>query len=222
MTRRYGRPSGIASTKSTVRTGRQASATQVARVRLRLDPHHPGYPHVSGWRPRCQPGVLPMPASPRSTSTPLSSSRTAALACWTGESGDAAGARNQYAALLPVLEQVFGAGHPRNHGRAYRTRPLDPRGRRIGTGHVIREVGFVHNCACPGPGPWSQSDSRAPLLPRPDVRLRAHVGGERGLSSARGRRPKHCDGIPAIQPGATPITCRQAQLALRARGQEMR
>ena len=72
---------------------------------------------------------------------------------------------------------------------------------RIGTGHVIREVGFVHNCACPGPGPWSQSDSRAPLLPRPDVRLRAHVGGERGLSSARGRRPKHCDGNPSHPAG---------------------
>jgi hypothetical protein len=72
---------------------------------------------------------------------------------------------------------------------------------RIGTGHVIREVGFVHNCACPGPGPWSQSDSRTPLLPRPDVRLRAHVGGERGLSSARGRRPKHCDGNPSHPAG---------------------
>jgi hypothetical protein len=57
-----------------------------------------------------------MPASPRSTSTPLSSSRTAALACWTGESGDAAGARDQYAALLPVLEQVFGAEHPGTMG----------------------------------------------------------------------------------------------------------
>ena len=50
-------------------------------------------------------------------------------------------------------------------------------------------------------GPWSQSDSRAPLRPRPDVRLRAHVGGERGLSSARGRRPKHCDGNPSHPAG---------------------
>lgn len=57
-----------------------------------------------------------MPASPRSTSTPLSSSRTAALARWTGESGDAAGARDQYSALLPVLEQVFGGEHPGTMG----------------------------------------------------------------------------------------------------------
>ena len=34
------------------------------------------------------------------------------LALWTGEAGDAAGARDQYAALLPVLERVLGAEHP--------------------------------------------------------------------------------------------------------------
>jgi hypothetical protein len=34
------------------------------------------------------------------------------LACWTGEAGDAAGARDQYAALLPVQERVLGPEHP--------------------------------------------------------------------------------------------------------------
>jgi hypothetical protein len=34
------------------------------------------------------------------------------LARWTGNTGDAAGARDQYAALLPVRERVSGAEHP--------------------------------------------------------------------------------------------------------------
>jgi hypothetical protein len=34
------------------------------------------------------------------------------LAYWTGEAGDAAGARDQLAALLPVSERVRGAEHP--------------------------------------------------------------------------------------------------------------
>src|SRR5262249_23683508 len=34
------------------------------------------------------------------------------LAYWTGMAGDAAGARDQYAALLPIFERVLGPGHP--------------------------------------------------------------------------------------------------------------
>jgi len=34
------------------------------------------------------------------------------LALWTGAAGDAAGARDQYAALLPVVERVLGGEHP--------------------------------------------------------------------------------------------------------------
>ena len=34
------------------------------------------------------------------------------LARWTGEAGDAAGARDQFAALLPIQERVLGAEHP--------------------------------------------------------------------------------------------------------------
>jgi len=36
----------------------------------------------------------------------------ASLASWTGQAGDAVGARDQYAALLPVIERVFGPEHP--------------------------------------------------------------------------------------------------------------
>ena len=34
------------------------------------------------------------------------------LAFWTGEAGDAAAARDQYAALLPIQERVLGPDHP--------------------------------------------------------------------------------------------------------------
>jgi len=34
------------------------------------------------------------------------------LARWTGEAGDAAGARDQYAVLLPIKERVLGPEHP--------------------------------------------------------------------------------------------------------------
>jgi hypothetical protein len=34
------------------------------------------------------------------------------LARWTGEAGDAAGARDQLAALLPIRERVLGPEHP--------------------------------------------------------------------------------------------------------------
>jgi Tetratricopeptide repeat len=34
------------------------------------------------------------------------------LAAWTGNAGDAAGARDQFAALLPIQERVLGPKHP--------------------------------------------------------------------------------------------------------------
>ena len=47
------------------------------------------------------------------------------LARWTGEAGDATGARDQYAALLPIEERVLGAEHPdtlaTQHNLAYWT-----------------------------------------------------------------------------------------------------
>ena len=43
---------------------------------------------------------------------PATLTSRASLARWTGEAGDAAGARDQYAALLPVFERVSGSEHP--------------------------------------------------------------------------------------------------------------
>ena len=45
------------------------------------------------------------------------------LARWTGEAGDAAGARDQYAALLPVRERVLGPRAPRHPDRPPQPRP---------------------------------------------------------------------------------------------------
>ena len=36
----------------------------------------------------------------------------ASLAHWTGMAGDAAGARDRYATLLPIRERALGAEHP--------------------------------------------------------------------------------------------------------------
>ena len=43
---------------------------------------------------------------------PATLTTRANLARFTGRAGDAAGARDQYAALLPVLERVLGREHP--------------------------------------------------------------------------------------------------------------
>ena len=58
--------------------------------------------------PRCCRSASGSPAP----STPTRSTARANLASWTGQAGDAAGARDQYAALLPVRERVSGAEHP--------------------------------------------------------------------------------------------------------------
>ena len=47
------------------------------------------------------------------------------LAHWTGEAGDAAGARDQFAALLPVRERVLGPEHPDTLDHPAQPRPLD-------------------------------------------------------------------------------------------------
>ena len=44
------------------------------------------------------------------------------LAYYTGQAGDAAGARDQYTALLPIRERVLG---PEHYGHPRQPRPLD-------------------------------------------------------------------------------------------------
>ena len=57
--------------------------------------------------PRCCPS-----SSGSSARAPGHPDRPANLARWTGEAGDAAAARDQFAALLPVRERVLGPEHP--------------------------------------------------------------------------------------------------------------
>ena len=47
------------------------------------------------------------------------------LAYWTGEAGNPAAARDQYAGLLPVRERVSGPEHPEHPDRPGSPRPLD-------------------------------------------------------------------------------------------------
>ena len=56
------------------------------------------------------------------------------LARWTGNAGDAAGARDQYAALLPVRERVSGAEHPDTLDRPRQPGLLDRGGGGSGRG----------------------------------------------------------------------------------------
>ena len=56
------------------------------------------------------------------------------LACWTGEAGDAAGARDQFAALLPVCERVSRRRAPRHPDRPRQPGPLDRGGGGCGRG----------------------------------------------------------------------------------------
>ena len=58
------------------------------------------------------------------------------LASWTGQAGDAAAAREQFAALVPVRERVSGADHPdtltaRHHLAHWTGRPGTPSARGI-------------------------------------------------------------------------------------------
>ena len=86
-------------------------------------PGHPGHPRQPrlldrggggrGRRPRpvrraaARPRAGPRPRAPGHPDRPARN-----LAYWTGEAGDAAGARDQFAALLPVRERVLGPEHP--------------------------------------------------------------------------------------------------------------
>ena len=108
--------------------GRGPGPVRRAAARARAGPRpgapgHPGRPRTTspagpGRRetrprpgtssPRCCPCASG--SSARSTRTPCPPARTSPS--WTGEAGDAAAARDQFAALLPVRERVLGPEHP--------------------------------------------------------------------------------------------------------------
>ena len=56
--------------------------------------------------------LLPGLERARGTDHPDTMDASANLARWTGEAGDPAAARDQYAALLPVRDRVLGSEHP--------------------------------------------------------------------------------------------------------------
>ena len=74
------------------------------------------------------------------------------LAYWTGKAGDAAGARDQYAALLPVLERVSGRRAPGHPDRPRQPRLAGPgrRGMRPGPAtSTPRCCRYASGCSAP-------------------------------------------------------------------------
>ena len=74
------------------------------------------------------------------------------LARWTGEAGDAAGARDQFAALLPVRERVLGPEHPDTLATRARPRLVDRGGRGCGRRPgPVRRAAAGHASGCWAP-----------------------------------------------------------------------
>ena len=99
-------------------------------------PAHPGHPPRTsppgpgrrGMRPgpaTSSPPCCPSASGSWAPSTPHTLTTRHELARWTGEAGDAAGARDQFAALLPIRERVLGPEHPRHPDHPLQPRPLD-------------------------------------------------------------------------------------------------
>jgi hypothetical protein len=91
------------------------------RLALRHVPSHELDHGPVKLEPACL-SVLFMERATESNPHPSTLAARYELAFWSGESGDAAGARDQYAALLPIRERVLGAEHP-----STMTTPRQPR-----------------------------------------------------------------------------------------------
>ena len=136
-------------------------------------------------RPAARPRAGPGRRAPRHPDHPPN------LAYWTGQAGDAAGARDQFAALLPVRERVQGAEHPDTLTTRAQPRPLDRAGGGCGRGpRPVRRP-----AARPRAGPGRRAP-RHPDHPR-QPRLLDRAGGGCG----RGPRPVR---RPAARPRAGP------------------
>ena len=106
------------------------------------------------------------------------------LASWTGEAGDPAAARDQFAALLPVRERVLGPEHPDTLAARARPRPLD-RGRR---GTRPRPGTSSPRC-CPCASGSSARSTRTPCAPAPT----SPAGpGRRGIRPRPGTSSPRC------------------------------
>ena len=75
------------------------------------------------------------------------------LAYWTGQAGDAAGARDQFAALLPIRERVLGPEHPDTLTTRAQPRPLDRARRGMRPGPVTSSP----RCCPSTSGSWAPS-----------------------------------------------------------------
>jgi|SRR6516165_1763281 hypothetical protein len=80
----------------------------------------------------------------------LATSSGDSVASWTGEAGDAAAARNQLAALLPVYDRVFGPVHPETLTA------------RTGVATWTGEAGDATSCANSAAAPGAQARSPKP------------------------------------------------------------
>ena len=116
------------------------------------------------------------------------------LAHWTGEAGDAAGARDQFAALLPVRERVSGAEHPDTlTARANLAR---------WTGEAGDAAGARDQFAALLPVRERVSGRRAPRHARPPAPTWPAGPGRRGMRPGPGTSSPRCCRSASGSPGA--------------------
>ena len=82
-------------------------------------------PRATSTQPCC-----PSASESSAQSTPRTLANRANLASWIGRAGDAVGARDQFAALLPIRERVSGSEYP-TPSTLGTTLPTGPRGLRV-------------------------------------------------------------------------------------------
>ena len=105
------------------------------------------------------------------------------LACWTGQAGDAAGARDQFAALLPVRERVLGPEHPDTlTARANLAYWTGEAGDAAGGPRPVRRAAARLRA---GPGPRAPRHPDRPRQPRPLDRARRGMRPRPATSSPR-------------------------------------
>ena len=119
------------------------------------------------------------------------------LAAWTGVAGDAAGARDRLAALLPVEERILGAEHPTPWPPASFS-PLDRACRRSDRGPdryaallpvIERVLGPEHPAPSPPARTWPAGPERRGMRPRPATSSPRCCPSRSGSSAPSTRAP---------------------------------